>query len=70
MSTWNEDGWSLNNPSLDVSLLLLVDYHEVISVQLDGILHYDAVHLKSVHEHFPRPEQVKPATLNNNYYVS
>lgn len=63
MSAGHEDGWALDDPPLDVPLLLLVDHQEVVGVQLDGVLYLHALHLQPVHKHLVRTAERN--TLNN-----
>ena len=63
MSVGYEDGWSLDDPPLDVALLLLVDHQQVIGVQRDGVLHLHTLHLQPVHKHLVGTAERN--TLNN-----
>ncbi len=52
---WDKDGRSLDNPPLNVPLLLFVDDQEVVGVQFNGFLQIHTLHLQAVHKHLTGP---------------
>ena len=58
MSIRDKDGWSLDNPSLNVPFLLLVDDNQVVGIQFEGISHKHTVHLQPVYKHLLRSVKI------------
>ena len=51
MGVRDKDGRSTHDATVDLSLQLLVDDYHMVGIQLDGVLHCNIVHLKTVHKH-------------------